>query len=239
MSSGSLSVSLSVSGSSSESADACCFPVTCACESWLTAFCEYVTVTLTACGEEYQFDRARATQIPSNVADPNVGVYASDKIFRLSMLENSVEILPGATILDAVDVTWQVYRVEDMAAFCVKKLWARSVQQCFQLTDNVEIYTQRLDCEDCGDSIGWDLDGLVKGTVICQAGNSGTSNDVTRMSYRYVASLEEWPLGDKPKSIHMLRTDGKDYRILSFTDAGPYVPFVLSVEPLHDNCEDN
>lgn len=230
------------SGSVSESAsgsDVCCFPVTCACEGWLTGFCEYETVTLTACGEEYLYEKARSAAVPVSAVNPNHGVFLADKVFRLSMLEQSVDILPGSTIVDDTDVTWQVYRVENLPAFCVKKLWARSVQRCFLLTEDVEIYQERRDCVDCGNDVGYDLAALVKGSVTCESGNVGTTNDQTRMNYRYTAVLEEWPLDEKPAAVHMLRLGGVDYRILSFTDPGPYLPFSLMVEPRRVDCQDS
>jgi len=229
--------SFSESGSASSS-DVCCFPVTCACEDWLTSFCDYEAVTLTACDEEYAYEKARSSAVPTSAVNPQHGIFLADKVFRISMLENSVDVMAGATIVDETDVTWQVYRVEDLATFCVKKLWARSVQRCFLLTEDLEVCQERTDCADCGNDIGYDLAALVRGTVTCEAGTVATSNDKTRMNYRYTAVLEAWPLDEKPSAQHMIRKDGAEYRVLSFVDQGPYLPFSLTVEPRRDDCRD-
>ncbi len=225
---------MSDSASASES---CCVDTLCNCEAWLTSFCDYVTVSLEYCGETTTFDRARFSGMPMESVNSQSGVHPSDGVFRVSTYEHSVDIGLGAVITDAEGTEWTVYKVQSLNQFCVKKLWARSVSACFQLLDKIEIF--ELDCSDCGDCE--DLGKLVRvgkvsGKILSEAGTLRSQNNSNEIVYRYSGELVRWPLSKMPTSRHRIKTKNASYRIIGVRDAGPLVPFYLTLEQESADC---
>lgn len=221
------------SGSASES---CCFSQSCACDDWLTAFCDYEQLTLSYCDEVTVFQFGRSKDVPIEVVDPGNGVFSADRIFEISMQEQTVDVGVGGTITDSDDTEWQIYRVENLRAFCIKRLWGRSVSACFGLLDTVEILQLNCDCEGCGTVEQWDLVGRVRGKIRAESGTARSRNDSDDVAYRYAGKMVRWPLSCLPGSHHRLRSRGKTYRIVSFRDDGEFVPFTLVLEPEHADC---
>jgi hypothetical protein len=171
-----------ISMSSGSVSESCCVTL-CGCEEWLTAFCDYVTITLDSCGETTVFDRARFSGIKMSAVNPQSGVHPADGIFRVSMLEHSVEIALNSVITDSTGKEWVVYAIEDLASFCVKKIWARSVEACFLLLDPIEIFDLECrECDDCEDPNEYRRVGRVKGKVLAEAGSLSNRNDSTDKS---------------------------------------------------------
>lgn len=222
----------SVSASASES---CCIPSTCSCEEWLTAFCDYEQVTVSYCGESTVFNSARSSEIPIEAVNMQSGVHPQDRVFRVSMTENDIEVGIGATITDSDGTQWTVYRVETLSAFCVKKLTARSVAACFQLLDTISILEQECDCEDCTGEIRWIRRKNVKGKLLAEGGAESTRNDSTDIVYRWRGELVSWPLSDLPSSRHRISGPQGVFRIRTVVNNGPMVPFIVGLEK--DNVE--
>ena len=221
------------SGSVSES---CCVTL-CGCEEWLTAFCDYVTITLDSCGETTVFDRARFSGIKMSAVNPQSGVHPADGIFRVSMLEHSVEIALNSVITDSTGKEWVVYAIEDLASFCVKKIWARSVEACFLLLDPIEIFVLECrECDDCEDPNEYRRVGRVKGKVLAEAGSLSNRNDSTDLVYRFSGELVRWPLKDRPSARHRLKTKQGSFRITGVRDAGPLLPYYLTLEQEDAEC---
>lgn len=223
MSSGSVSTSTSVS-------DECCFPISCACDDWLTVYCDYETVTLDSCGVETEFAKARSKGIRMNSANPQFGVHSSDRVFKLSMNENDVEVVTGGVITDSDGTEWVIYAVDPENAFCVKRVWARSVAACFQLIDNIEVFEKDCSCEDCGVNIKWIRKTRVRGKIVSTSGSLSNRNDSNDLVYRFSGDLVRWGLKTRPSANHRLKVRGDTYRITGVRDDGIYVPFHVDLE---------
>jgi hypothetical protein len=225
--------SVSVSESASES---CCFPSTCACDTWLTAFCDYETVTLSYCDVQTEFNFARSDDIPIVSVNPDAGVLPADRIFRLSMTENTVSVGIGATITDQDGTEWVVYKVEALRSFCVKKLWVRSVAVCYQLLDTIDLFEQDCECEDCGTNVKYKRVARVKGRIFAEAASRRTQNESSDLVYQYTGNMIKWPLSTKPSAVHRLKTKEGVFRIIRVQDRGPFVPFVTGLEKDSADC---
>lgn len=219
------------SGSVSESAsESCCFPSSCACDTWLTAFCDYETVTLDYCGEQTQFDYARSDDVPITVVNPQSGVMPADKIFRISMTENTVEVGIGGTITDSDGTEWVIYKVETLRAFCVKKLWTRSVAACFGLLDKIDVLEQDCECTDCGTKIQYKRVARIKGKIIAETATRRSQNDAADLVYQFEGQLIKWPLATRPSANNRLKDKSGVFRIVNVRDHGPLAPFMLKLE---------
>lgn len=217
--------------------ESCCVDTLCSCEEWLTAFCDYETVTLKYCGEETTFTHARSKGIKISAVNPQAGVHPADRVFRLSMLENSVEVGIGGTITDASGTEWIVYSVADLVSFCVKVLYARSVSACFQLLENIDVLEQ--DCAECGecdDVMRYKRVARVKGKILASSGSVQTRNDSRDFVYSYSGSLVRWPLSVLPSAKHRLKDATGIYRVTRVTDRGPFVPYLVELEAENDQC---
>ena len=227
---------MSSDSASTSASESCCLPVSCACEDWLTIFCDYVSLTLTYCEEVTEFHRARIREVPIEAVSPQAGVYSADKVFEVSMLEQTVDVGVGATITDEDGTEWQIFRVEVLRLFCIRRLWGRSISACFGLLETVSIIEQDCSCSDCGPEDRWDLIKKVRGTIRAERGTVRTQNDSRDLNVTYAGRLVRWPLDVLPGSMHRLQTKKGTYRIVSFTDGGPFVPFGLVLEPEHADC---
>jgi hypothetical protein len=217
--------------SSVSSSESCCADILCACEDWLTAFCDYETVTLDYCGEQTEFYHARSSGIKMSSVNPQAGVHAADKIFRLSMLENSVEVGIGGTITDSDGVEWVIYSVTELNLFCLKVMHVRSVAACFNLTEDIDVFD--LDCTDCGecDNVARPRRvGRVKGKILAETGSLQTRNDSKDLVYNFSGSLVRWPLSVRPSASHRLKDKYGSYRITRVTDNGVFVPYIVGLE---------
>lgn len=169
--------------------------------------------------------------------NPQSGVHPNDGVFRVSTFEQSAEIGLGAVVTDVDGTEWTVYKVDTLISFCVKKLWARSVSACFQLLDKLEVF--ELDCSDCGDceELGKMVRvGKVTGKILSESGSLQSRNDSNEIVYRYSAELVRWPLKKLPTSRHRIKTKDASYRITGVRDAGPLVPFYLTLEQESADC---
>jgi hypothetical protein len=222
---------------SESSSESCCVDTLCACEKWLTGFCDYETITLDYCGEQTEFSRARSGSVQISAVNPQAGVHAADKVFRISMLENSVEVGVGGTIADVNGVEWVIYSVMELRAFCVKVLHARSVAACFHLTENIDVL--ELDCTDCGectDVVRYKRLKQVKGKILAETGSIQSRNDSKDLVYNFSASLVRWPLSVRPSSNHRLKDKSGTYRITRVTDHGQFVPYIVGLEAENVQC---
>lgn len=217
------------------SSGSCCAP-TCQCDDWLTSFCDYETVTHVYCGESTEFEKARRKAITQDLVRPEHGVYAADVTFEISESEQAVETGIGARITDADGTEWIVYRSLKVAAFCIHRLWARSVAHCFSLTDAVEVI-EREDCGDtCDPKVKWNVVGKTRGKVLVESGASTGKNRADQIQVRYNGQLVRWPAGEYPTADQFLRTKKGVFRITSFRDGGEFVPFTLTLERTDDDC---
>lgn len=222
---------------SSSVSESCCTTTLCSCEDWLTAFCDYQVITLSYCGETTQFEKSRSKSIRMQAVNPEAGVHPSDRVFRVSMLEQTVEVGIGAVITDASGTEWVVYAVEDLAAFCVKVLYGRSVAACFQLLENIDVLEPECkDCDDCEENRTYNRVGRVKGKIIAASGSLSSRNDSSDLVYTWTGDLVRWPLTGKPASKHRLRTREGSFRITQVIDNGPYVPFRVTLEKEDADC---
>lgn len=227
-------MSHSVSDSLSES---CCDDTLCACEDWLTAFCDYENVTLDYCGEQTEFYHARSSGIKISSVNPQAGVHPADKVFRLSMLENSVEVGIGGVITDADGTDWVIYSATHLQSFCVQVLHVRSVAACFQLTENIDVLElDCTDCDECVDTVRYKSVGRVKGKILAESGSLQTRNDSKDLVYNFSGSLVRWPLSVRPSANHRLRDRSGMYRITRVSDNGQFVPYVLGLEAENALC---
>lgn len=224
--------------SASESASDCCFPVYCACADWLTAFCDYETLTLDYCGEETVFEKGRRSGIKMSAINPQAGVHPADQVFRLSYEEQNVEVGLGGVITDSDGTEWIIYAKDVLRSFCVYKLWARSVAACFGLLETIDVLEQDCDCEteDCGTTVRYKRVKTVKGKVIATTGSLLERNDSRDLVYRFSGDLVRWPLAHRPGANNRLRTREGIFRIVGVTDNGPYVPFSVDLEKDSDDC---
>lgn len=225
-----------MSSGSASASESCCFPSTCACDTWLTAFCDYETVTLDYCEEQTEFQFARSDDIPIESVNPEAGVLPADKIFRLSMTENTVDVGIGGTVTDSEGTEWVIYKVETLKAFCVKKLWTRSVAVCYQLIDTIDVFEQDCDCQDCGTDVRYRRVARVKGKIFAEAASRRNQNDSSDLVYQYNGNLVRWPLRDRPTSAHRLKNKDGVFRIVRVQDRGPFVPFVTGLEKDSADC---
>ena len=215
-----------MSGSGSDCCDGC-EP---ACEQWLTAFCEYETVTVSYCGTTTVFEKARSNDIPISEVNPNLSIHPADCVFRVSRAEHDVVVGVGATVLDSDDVEWHVYRAEWLSSFCVWKLWARSVSACYTLLETIDILTQECESCDCDGDPQFVLAARVKGSVAPISGTAQVVNDASMIRPRIIAMLTKWPLSEMPQPQNRIRHKDTVYRILSYTNNGPLIPFEMVVE---------
>lgn len=231
----------SVSVSASVSDTECCIPSTCACADWLTVFCDYVTVTLDYCGVTTTFTKARQSGIKMSAINPQAGVHPSDKVFRLSYEEHAVDVGIGGIITDSDGTEWIIYARDTLRAFCVYKLWARSVSACFGLLESIDVLEQDCECEDadCGTTIRYKRLKVVKGKIVTTTGSLVERNDSRDLVYRFTGNLVRWPLADRPGSRHRLRTRDGIFRIVGVTDDGPFVPYIVDLERDSDDCSVN
>lgn len=226
MSSGSVSVS-----------DECCIPSTCACDDWLTEFCDYEAVTVDYCGVETEFSLARPKGIRmSSAGTLPSGVHPSDKVFQISYQENDAEIGLEAVITDADGVEWVVYSVDIVRAFCIRKLWARSVASCFGLSDKIDVLDLVLEEEDCGTSSKYKLLKRIDGKIIAETGSRRSQGDSSDLVYRFSCDLVRWPLSVRPKASHRLKTKDGVFRIIGVRDGGVSVPYHLDLEIESGDC---
>ena len=222
---------------SSSVSESCCTTTLCGCEDWLTAFCDYQVITFAYCGETTQFERARSKSIRMQAVNPDAGVHPSDRVFRVSMLEQTVEVGIGGVITDDAGTEWVVYAVEDLAAFCVKVLYGRSVAACFQLLENIDVLEPECkDCDDCEENRTYNRVGRIKGKIIATSGSLSSRNDSSDLVYTYTGDLVRWPLAGKPASKHRLRTREGSFRITQVIDNGIYVPFRVTLEKEDADC---
>ena len=217
--------------------ESCCIDTLCICEKWLTMFCDYVTLTVDYCDEKTVFNRARSKSVRMTAVNPDAGVHPADKIFRVSMLENTIEIGIGAVITEEDGQEWVVYSVSQMVHFCVTVMYARSVSACFQLLDNIDVLElECADCDQCDDEIAYRRVGRVKGKITAESGALETSNDSRDIVYDFSGSLVRWPLPVRPSSRHRLKDQSGMYRITRVTDNGKFVPYIVGLEAENVHC---
>lgn len=225
-----------MSSGSASASESCCQTL-CGCEEWLTAFCDYVEISIKSCGNTTTFDRARYSGIKMSAINPQSGVHPADGVFRVSMLENSIEIALNAVITDSAGREWVVYAIEDLSLFCVKKLWARSVETCFSLLETIDIFDLECrECDDCEDPNEYRRVGRVKGKILAATGSVVNRNDSSDMVYRFSGELVRWPLQIRPSARHRLKTKQGSFRITSVRDDGPLVPYYLTLEQEDAEC---
>lgn len=226
-----------MSSDSSSASESCCIVQACECEAWLTAFCDYEVVTLTYCGETTEFQFARSKDISMSAVNPQAGVHAADKVFRISMLEQSVEVGVGGTITDGDGTPWVIYKVTTLVQFCVKVLHTRSVSACFQLLENIdvlELENQDKDC--CVDATRYRRVATVKGKITAETGAIQTRNDSRDLVYNFSGSLVRWPLSVRPSANHRLKDKYGSYRITRVQDGGIFVPYYVELEQESADC---
>lgn len=225
-----MSVSASVS-------DSCCIDINCGCDEWLTTFCDYETVTLSYCGVETEFAFARSKGMKISASNANVGVHPADRVFRLSMQEQTVEVGIGAVITDGDGTEWQAYSVEYLSRFCVQKIMARSVAACFQLLENIDVLElECTNCDDCENQTQYKRVGRVKGKVLAESGSARNRNDSVDLVCNWTGDLVRWPLASKPTANHRLKTKSGLFRISSFRDGGQFVPYHVGLEAEGVDC---
>jgi uncharacterized protein YuzB (UPF0349 family) len=172
-----------------------------------------------------------------SAVNPQAGVHPADKVFRISMLENSVEVGIGGTITDDEGTEWVIYSVQDLASFCVKVLLARSVSACFQLLEDIDVL--ELDCTECDvcdDVVRYKRLKRVKGKIVAETGSLQTRNDSRDLVYNFSGSLVRWPLSVRPSANHRLKDRSGMYRITRVTDHGVFVPYLVGLEAENVQC---
>lgn len=209
----------------------CCVDVTCQCESWLTRFCDYETVTHEYCGVTTVFESSRTHQMPQRDVRPEVGVHQADKIWFVSRVEHDVQSGIGAVLTDGDGVEWQVYQVQSISSLCLWMLWCRNVSKCFALLDPVEIWEISTCDSECEGGRQETLLARTRASILAAGGRASVRNDSDDMVVEYTARLEAWPkkAGSHPLPNHELRCRGQRYRVLSFEDAGRFVPFTMQL----------
>ena len=221
----------------SSSAAGCCDRPACACADWLTTFCDYVPLTHKYCGTTTEFASGRSKSMPAESIRPESGVYAADRQFEISMEEHEVESGIGAVIVDADGEEWQVYRAQEIKAFCLKRLWARNIAVCFALLDQIEVFEMENCGDDCSEAVKPKRIGRLRGKILVDGGSAGIRDDSDEMDVQYSASLVSWPFGDYPLSSHRLKTKKGWFRVRNFSDGGPFVPYSLSLEKIRGECD--
>jgi len=212
-----------------------CCPESCACQDWLTSFCDYVTVTHNYCGTSTVFEKARTKQVPVEASRADAGVNPADCTFEFSKLEHEVESGIGAIVTDGDNRQWIVYKVQQINLFCLTRVWARNIELCFGLLGRIDVY-DAVPCEtDCGASTEMRLIGRIRGNILPSGGSQGYRNDSDDMVVQYTATVERWPFGEYPKASHRLKSGDKFYRVSQFTDGGPFVPYSLSLTRVDSN----
>lgn len=207
-----------------------CCPSSCACEDWLTTFCDYIEVSHRYCGTVTTFEKARAKSVPVEAVRVDAGINPADRIFEFSSLEHEFESGIGAVVLDENEVEWVVYKVERIRSFCITRVWGRNIESCFALLGRIEVYEAIPCATDCGDSgVTMRHVGRLRGNVLMSGGSQSFDNDSDQMSVRYSAVVARWPFGSHPKANHRLKVDDVYYRVSSFTDGGPFVPYSLTL----------
>ena len=219
------------------SAVSCCDRPSCACSDWLTTFCDYVPFRHAYCGTVTEFASGRSKVMPSEAIRPESGVYSSDRQFEFSTEEHDVETGVGAVITDMDGEEWQVYRVQPIPTFCVKRLWARNIAVCFALMDHMEVFEIQNCGDDCSEAVQPKRIGRVRGKILVDGGSAGIRDDSDEMNVQYSASLVNWPFGDYPMAFHRLKTKKGWFRVRNFSDGGPFVPYSLSLEKIRGECD--
>lgn len=221
--------------------DPCCIDRVCGCDEWLSAFCDYETVTLDSCGVETEFEFARSSGVSIETANPNIGIHVSDKVFRISMAEHDVNVTTGAVITDSEGTEWLVYSARYLKSFCVQVLTARSIAACFTLLDNVDIFElyQSKDCDDCENKTATRRVGKVKGSITSQAATLTSRNDSKDLVYSFTGDLVRWPLSGRPSANHRLKTKEGVFRITKVNDGGLLVPYRVGLEIDSADCSCN
>jgi len=217
------------------SSEACC-PTTCVCADWLTAFCDYTEVTHTYCGTETTFEKARIRDMPQQDVNVEAGVHQADRQIEISLEEQNIESGIGAMVVDEDGLEWVVYRVQKIKAFCLLRLWARNLTACFSLTDRIEIYEMQLCGDDCSEAVKPALIARMPGRILVDGGNQQFQDDSEQMQVQYQVSLSKWPAGDHPEAAHRLKSKQGWFRVVNFRDGGPFVPYSLTLEKIHDQC---
>ena len=214
----------------------CCGDCPDPCERWLTDFCNYEAITLTSCGVTTAFSQARSGPMTTKELMVGNAVHPADRVFRLSRAEHDVQVEVGATIEDADGTEWVVYRTRSIDSFCVTKCWCRSISACFNLLSKVTIIAQ--DCEtcDCDGNEAWSIVGRTKGSIVISSGSVQRVNDADSMSERITGALVKWPLKKMPSAHHRLKVGDDIYRIQSFVNNGPLLPFEITLEREHAQC---
>ena len=123
-----------------------------------------------------------------------------------------------------------------MKAFCVKRLWARSVSACFGLRDKIDVLDTIPVEEECGTSSKYKVVSRINGRIIAETGSRRSQNDSSDLVYRFSCDLVKWPLATRPKASHRLRTKEGVFRITSVRDGGIYVPYHVEMEIDHAEC---
>lgn len=221
----------------SSSGSGCCERPACACSDWLTTFCDYVPFTHTYCGTTTEFASGRSKSMPSEAVRPEAGVYAADRQFEFSTEEHDVETGLGAVIVDADGEEWQVYRVQSIVTFCVRRLWARNIAVCFALTDQIEVFEMENCGDDCSEAVKPKRIGRVRGKILLDGGSAGIRDDSDEMDVQYSATLVKWPFGEYPMAGHRLKTKNGWFRVKNFSSKGPFVPFSLRLEKVRNECD--
>lgn len=223
--------------SSESMSESCCIDTQCACEDWLTAFCDYETVTLKYCGEETVFNFARSKGVRMSSVDVNSGVHPSDRVFRISMEEHAVDVGIGGIVVDAAGTEWVIYSVESLTKFCVEVLRARSVAACFLLLDDIDVLELECkDCDDCAETVKYKTLKRVKGKISASSGALSSRNDSSDLVYNFSGALVRWPLASRPTANNRLRDKSGTYRITRVDDGGIYVPYRLGLEQESADC---
>ncbi len=211
-----------------------CCPESCACQDWLTTFCDYITISHRYCGQDTVFEKARGKGIPSESARADAGVNPADRIFEFSSLEQDAESGVGARITDENDQEWIVYKVEKIRSFCLTRVWGRNIESCFALLGKIDVF-EVVPCDtDCGEAEEMRQIGRLKGNILTSGGTQQYQNDSDSMVVEYSATIAGWSFGVHPKPSHRLRHNGTTYRISRFTDSGPFLPYALTLEKVDD-----
>lgn len=212
-----------------------CCPTTCACDDWLTSFCDYVTVTHTYCGTVTVFDKARVRDMPQQDIRVEAGVHQADRQIEVSMNENDIESGIGATI-DVDGEEWVVYRVQRIKAFCLLRLWARNITSCFGLTDRAELL-KLVPCEtDCGPTEKEQLVSRLQAKIVTQGGSVQNRQNSIEMRVNMTVRLMKWPVPGHPEASHRIRTRDGVFKIVRFRDGGIFVPYEVDLEPADVPC---
>ena len=207
----------------------CCTEVPCGCTQWLESFCDFETVTHTYCGVETVFEKCKSYPMQTELVRPDAGIHQQDRMFFVSRQEQDVESAPGAVIETGDGEHWQIYAAEYLQAFCTWKLWGRNVATCFSLTNRLDIW-DATGCEGDCQSVRMQRIGTVRGKILATGGQRTATRNSDDMRVRWQCSVERWTAGAYPLAHHRISTSQGMFRVVSWTDGGPYVPFTMVLE---------